>query len=177
MSTASARDAGPVSAILPSKLVRDLAHQAIVELFSDYGVSIFPGEPPKELERPILCSGVVGFTGPGLRGSSVLSLSQEPIVRSMPAAGSESDWLSELSNQLVGRIKNKMLAYGAVVYVTTPVVLRGSHLVPQARPELRPLLYYSQPGNILLSVELEMTHEFVLAPPEPAVEEGELLLF
>lgn len=177
MISADIAESAPHSAVVPTALVHDLARHAIVELFDDYGVSIFPGEAPDECSRPILCSGVVGFSGPGLRGSAVLSMSHEPLVRSMPVLGSVTDWLSELSNQLVGRIKNKMLARGAVVYVTAPVVLRGSHLVPQPRAELNPLLYYSEPGNILLSVEVETSPDFVLAQPEEVVQEGELLLF
>jgi hypothetical protein len=38
------------------------------------------------------------------------------------------DWLGEAANQLLGRIKNRLLGHGLVVSIALPTVLRGVEL-------------------------------------------------
>lgn len=39
-----------------------------------------------------------------------------------------SDWIGELNNQLVGRIKNRLIQYGVTVQMGTPIILSGDNL-------------------------------------------------
>jgi CheY-specific phosphatase CheX len=98
-----------------------------------------------------------------------------------PIGGSPRAWIAELSNQLVGRIKNKLLAQGAEVYVTTPVVLRGELLAPlDAKSKLPPRAFASEGGNVFVWIELDTdpTLELSMTPrPAAAAEEGDALMF
>jgi CheY-specific phosphatase CheX len=98
-------------------------------------------------------------------------------LASNPVGGSLRDWIAELANQLAGRIKNKLLAHGAEVYVNTPVVLRGEHLAPLPRQELLPLTFSTDGGNVFVWIELETNSDVSLGPPAVALAEGETLLF
>ena len=161
-------------------LLEQIAGTACASLFEAYGVAlqrVNTTEAVPSSSAPILYSGVVGFGSPGIRGACILAASEKPILQSIPVEGSLRDWIAELANQLVGRIKNKLLAYGAEVHVTTPVVLRGQHLAPLPRRELPPLSFQTDGGNVFVWIELETAADFVLGPPSEAVAEGEALLF
>ncbi|HMI86670.1 MAG TPA: hypothetical protein VK550_21400 [Polyangiaceae bacterium] len=81
-----------------------------------------------------------------------------------PIGGPPRAWIAELSNQLVGRIKNKLLAHGAEVDVTTPVVLRGELLAPlDARNKLPPRAFASEGGNVFVWIELDTDPTLVLS--------------
>jgi hypothetical protein len=56
-----------------------------------------------------------------------------------PAAVSQrdlEDWCRELNNQLVGRMKNKLLRYGVTVSLGLPVLLTGTDVSAVAAPDL-----------------------------------------
>lgn len=158
-------------------LVESIAENAVADLFHAYGVPLARGAADKDLTRSIHLSGIVGFSGPGLRGSCILAASAEPIHNTIPVDGSDRDWIAELANQLIGRIKNRLLSHGAEVYVTTPVVLRGKHLAPVPRVELPPLTFHANPGNVFVWIELETMPGFSLGPPMDTVPEGTAMLF
>jgi hypothetical protein len=161
-------------------LLEQIAGAACTSLFEAYGVDLqrMSGpEPTPTAPAPILYSGIVGFGSPGIRGACILAASEKPILQSNPVDGSLRDWIAELANQLVGRIKNKLLAHGTEVYVTTPVVLRGEHLAPMPRRELPPLSFKTDGGSVFVWIELETAADFVLGPPSTAVAEGEAVLF
>ena len=76
-------------------------------------------------------AGIVGFTGEGVSGTVVLAATWQGVrwvLNSQKHAPDPRDWLREMSNQLVGRIKNQLLRYECTVYVTTPISLSGSNL-------------------------------------------------
>ncbi len=156
------------------------AHEACVDLFQAYGVPLDEVDPNSPSDATLLLTAVIGFTGPGLRGTCILASTEHPLKQSNPIAGSLRDWIAELSNQLVGRIKNQLLRYGAEVYVTTPVVMRGEHLAPLPRFVLQPQAFTtSEGGRVFLWVEVEATADFQLSATPLAIpaEEGEALLF
>jgi CheY-specific phosphatase CheX len=74
---------------------------------------------------------IIGLGG-GLRGSLVLSVPADLVRRSHPTQGTESadlaDWLSELANLLLGRVKSRLLAHGVVIELSTPLTLSASQL-------------------------------------------------
>jgi len=161
------------------KLVDKIAEEACTSLFQAYGVPL-ETVPTVGTAAPAL-SAVIGFSGPGIRGTCILAASESPIKMSNPIGGSPRVWIAELSNQLVGRIKNKLLAHGAEVYVTTPVVLRAELLAPlDGGSKLPPRAFASEGGNVFVWIELETEPTLVLSltpRPEAAVEEGDALMF
>jgi len=160
-------------------LVESIADEACTGLFEAYGVPLRRCDFEAAAAKELLWSSVVGFTGPGIRGACILAATEQPLHQSLPISGSLRDWIAELCNQLTGRIKNRLGAHGAEVYVTTPVVLRGEHLAPLPRRETPPHLFSSEGGTVLLWLDVETEPTFTLrSPPEPlVVSEGEALLF
>jgi CheY-specific phosphatase CheX len=161
------------------KLVDEIALEACANLFQAYGVPL-ETVPAAGATAPTL-SAVIGFSGPGIRGTCILAASEVPITMSNPIGGSPRAWIAELSNQLVGRIKNKLLAHGAEVYVTTPVVLRGELLAAvDAKNILPPRAFASKDGHVFVWIELETDPTLVLSltPRDAAAaEEGDALMF
>jgi CheY-specific phosphatase CheX len=158
-------------------LLESLAGDACRGLFAHYGVMLDRTLQPGSEVAPVHLSGIVGFSGPGIRGTCILAASEEPITRTNPVQGSGRDWIAELANQLVGRIKNQLLSRGAEVYVTTPVVLRGEHLAPLPTFALPPLSFGTDRGNVFVWVEFETAPGLVLGDPIEVVAEGEAMLF
>jgi len=160
-------------------LVESIADEACTGLFEAYGVPLQRCEFEPASTKELLWSSVVGFTGPGIRGACILAATEQPLHSSLPISGSLRDWIAELCNQLTGRIKNRLAAHGAEVYVTTPVVLRGEHLAPLPRKDTPPHLFSSEGGTVLLWLDVETEPGFALkSPPEPRlISEGEALLF
>jgi CheY-specific phosphatase CheX len=159
-------------------LVHQLAEQACLELFEAYGVKlertrveIMPGGEHS-------MTGIIGFTGPGITGMCLLASTEEPLRASNPTDGALRDWMAELSNQLAGRLKHKLLAEGAEVYITTPIVLRAMRIEPLPRRWLVPSGFNAGSGSMALWVEVDTTPDFVLKPSDDVpVAEGETLLF
>ena len=112
-----------------------------------------------------------------MNGASILAASESPIAKSNPVDGSLADWIAELANQLVGRIKNQLLLNGADVYATTPIVLPGDHIAPMRRPDITPLVFSADEGSVFVWIELETNPEFTLGVPSEVVREGEAVLF
>jgi CheY-specific phosphatase CheX len=163
------------------RILDTIAVEACVGLFGAYGVALEPvAHSAQAHEGRVLYCGVIGFTGDGLRGTCLLATTDEPLGKSNPIGGRPRDWIAELSNQLVGRIKNRLLAHGAEIYTTTPVVLRGEHLAPMPRNELEPSSFRSENGAVYVWVEVETEEGFELSETPAAragMSEGDALLF
>src|SRR4030095_1473049 len=105
-----------------------VASAACQELFSRYGVAVHRATEDDQPVSPdfLLCS-VIGFTGRDVRGTLVLALTEELSGSSNPIAGAHAsarsdratqrDWVGELSNQLLGRIKIELLKCGVEIYL------------------------------------------------------------
>ncbi|MET0283811.1 MAG: hypothetical protein ABW352_05055 [Polyangiales bacterium] len=161
----------------PQQLIEQLAEEACISLFEAYGVTLAPGHPidPLTLDRAL--TGIVGFTGNGITGMCLLVCAEAPLLASMPTEGSLRDWSAEMSNQLAGRIKHKLLPHGVEVYITTPIVLRAARIEPMPKRKLLPIGFRGPGGAIGIWIEVETSHDFRFAPGEVPVAEGETLLF
>ncbi len=150
-----------------------------VDLFAAYGVSLSPSAAEFIDSEDVLLSGVIGFVGPELRGTCLLVSNRSPIELSSPQKDRARDWVGELTNQLVGRLKRKFLGYGLEVVLTTPVVLSGLHLRPIPRRELGHRVFSTESGSIMVWVEVETEPGFEFGPAmsEQSNAEGDVLMF
>ena len=167
-------------------VIEGFAEKACLGLFAQHGISIakrceiVPSKAAKYV-------GLIGFTGDLMRGTLLLSIGDESLEASLPegitvSAESSRDWISELSNQLLGRIKNLLLRRGAEVYLTMPLVLRGEHLSPLPRKHCNRVCFDSPTGQIQVWVDCEYAEGYLIPDEDlPGAgdlpSEGDTLLF
>ena len=159
--------------------VSELTAACCIELFAAYGVTLHSSSAEFIDSEEVLLSGVIGFIGPDLRGTCLLVSNRTPIELSSPQKDYKRDWIGELTNQLVGRLKRKFLGFGLEVTLTTPVVLSGLHLRPIPRRELSPRVFRTESGSIMVWVEVEAEPGFQFGPAvsDQSSEEGDVLMF
>jgi hypothetical protein len=156
------------------------AAEAVPELFSTYGIELARIE--QEVRPPIsfVTCGVIGFSGPVVRGALVVALTGGLAEKTNPVgvSGNLRDWVGELANQLLGRIKLALLDHGVDIYLNLPAVLKGEHLAPIPRRIVQPMAFAASEGVVGVWLEIEDRDG---APGEPAgadrARSGEAILF
>jgi hypothetical protein len=170
-----------------SKAIFDeLVLESATELFLSRGLSIRPG---RGVNGPIEYAATLGFSADKVRG--MIGLGMDPdtlqgVVQRDPDAGPDpnlEDWLGESVNQLLGRLKNKLVAYDLNVSLALPTVLRGIHLrfMHGQKSGLWTYSFECDAGPICVWLDVRRDPDFVLVPTRDpaqlAVPEGELVLF
>jgi len=167
--------------------------QCCCELFAAYGVSLVAdGQEQAEKQRYGL-AGIIGFTGDQVKGSLLLASTVEMIAATFPvkvASGASTedalvDWTGELSNQLLGRIKNRLLPHGVSFALSIPVSLSGADLEQSrlVKPSLRRFALRGNGGAVHICLEaqlrgdLQLRTEPVSSTEVDVVHEGDMLLF
>lgn len=132
---------------------------------------------------------MVGFLGSDLKGSITVRAPISFFSGTFPTSKKEalslrevSDWAGEISNQLLGRMKNKLLPYGASFSVSTPATVYGNFL-KEAEPRERSLrlVFPWHDDEICVSFDVEFEPGFRLLdePQNERIpcESGDALLF
>lgn len=146
--------------------------------------------PNNDADAPMEDAAVIGFSGHDVRGVVGLgmqraTLQQLAMPPQDPARGEPllEDWLSEAANQLLGRLKNKLLGYGTVVSIALPMVLRGVRLQFVANSGAGPWTYTfdTAAGRVCVWLDVRVRTGFELIetsdPESKSIAEGELMLF
>jgi CheY-specific phosphatase CheX len=175
-------DGGPSAETV--SVVDTLVNDATRALFEAYGVHLDPDQSPvaTTLASVELVS-VIGFSSKAFSGSLLLATLNRVVEHTLPAPdASLADWSGELSNQLLGRIKNQLLEYQVPINVSLPVVIAGGQFALPARTRAltRYFPFISQWGALFVRFEGELALGVELmrqAEAEPSVGEGELLIF
>lgn len=117
------------------KLALELLTQSAVELFSSYDCPLnAEGDPrPTSETEHVSLGAAIGFTGEYVRGMLAIGLDDSIAMRMNPVPGrqiedADQDWIGELANQLLGRLKNKLLSYNVELALSTPVVVQGTQI-------------------------------------------------
>lgn len=165
--------------IMPSRttLLEKIVHEAAQDLAAAYGLDV-PCTSDTDDEQ---LAAIIGFTSPGYRGSLVVSIPQRVLeqIRAPGTTAALSDWTAELSNQLLGRVKNRLLLHGPAINIALPVSIAGNALRIGAVEDPRALRSELKAGalrvivNVLFDVGFEFTPSHGEAPAEP----GDLVLF
>lgn len=156
------------------------------ELFEARGIAI---RTTSRLDDTMEYAATIGFSSDTLRGMLGLGMNPSTLEQLIarenlpPTVGLGEDWLAESVNQLLGRLKNKLLRYDLTVSLALPTVLRGVCLrFLSTRPTaLWTYPFESDAGPI--SIWLDVRHDagLVLKPTtDPEMQgtpEGELVLF
>ncbi|WP_437836267.1 chemotaxis protein CheX [Sorangium sp. So ce1153] len=161
-----------------------------VHLFRDNGVEIrLLEEAPSEPTPGNAVVSFIGFTGDHLRGSLTLVAPVTLIKRSHPLREQRAldedmvcDWASELANQLLGRVKNRLRPLGLVIVLSTPSAAIGEHL--RAREEqgegFRRLMFDAGADRLAVlfdAIAPDTALQLEEASPSDPQREGEVLLF
>jgi CheY-specific phosphatase CheX len=141
---------------------------------------------------------LIGFDGPQIRGSLMLICTFQAAARSRPAriggaaqlsSGVSRDWIivrdwtGELANQLVGRVKNRLLVFGISFRIATPVALSGRGLALAVRKPINARTLAFGRGEecirivIDLAAEPPLTSTMPNAGVEEAAREGDVIEF
>jgi CheY-specific phosphatase CheX len=127
---------------------------------------------------------VLGFAADHLRGGLALGISFDLAKRiAPPDCGSpEPDWVGELANQVLGRMRNQLLRYDVDLGVGSPVVLAGVGISVKPSRDVglhhQCFLSGTERFDAFLEVVFDAGYEFK-APREESVAagEGSLLMF
>ncbi|MCP4502222.1 MAG: chemotaxis protein CheX [Deltaproteobacteria bacterium] len=164
------------------ELAQEILEESIVKLFEANGVQL-QQTSSVEYDDTESMAGVIGFTGDQMRGTLVLTCSGA-LVEEGDGRADQRDWIGEMSNQLIGRIKNRFLAYGITIWISTPVALRGFklELIADSNNEAAVRKTFSCPGGGAVAFfDAELVDGFKLQEAseeaEESQEEGELILF
>jgi CheY-specific phosphatase CheX len=163
------------------EVIERCVSDSCVGLFQDYALPLERVKEGALKDAALLFCGVVGFTGEQIRGTLLLATSSEPLGRTSPMRDSSlREWIAELSNQLLGRVKNKLLAHGVTLHLSTPVVLRGQHIAPLSRAELVPYAFACDGGYVCVWFDAEVIPGIDLTQmvsTEGLITEGETTFF
>ena len=109
----------------PKNLIDAIVQGATVDLFRTYGVAVapIPRSPVPPTSFPEGYCGMISFNGQGFTGTLTLFV-PAPIL-SLTKAGAqlplhERDWIREMANQLMGRIKTRLLQLQVTLRVGLP---------------------------------------------------------
>ena len=168
--------------------IDDFLASSTQELFKANGIAIAPNSKKRaDVENPLTAT--IGFTSANLRGLLVLTLDHDVAARSLPPnlrkdePGDEivADWTGELSNQLLGRLKNKFHAAGIDISLSTPIVFMGKEMrhFTNASPIHR--MHFFAEGRVLVELQANYDKDFEIQEEsediEPSQPEGEALFF
>ena len=172
----------------PLGVLDQVTTSACEELFARYGVAAKRvGEEEEPTEPDFFMCAIIGFAGRDVWGTLILAVTEEISDSSNPVFGNggkrvslRRDWVGELANPLLGRVKHELLRHGVEIHTNLPAVLRGRHLAPLPRVELKPLKFALAGGAAAVWLEVEARPEFEIgrATPEHAgAAAGDALLF
>lgn len=104
---------------------------SVVELFASYGVQCIADAQPAPAADAELSS-IIGFRGKDLRGGLAFVVTSDLAAELLPVSRSPEqpelqlrDWSAEMSNQLLGRLKNKLAAKAIDFKVGSPACFTG----------------------------------------------------
>jgi CheY-specific phosphatase CheX len=104
-------------------VLSEVVSDCVYKVFEAYDTEL--EEAPKEDPGHEVVA-VIGYAADEVRGGMALGISKKLAEMTMPTPDTPLyDWAGELANQILGRVRNKMLAYQIDVQISTPVVLHG----------------------------------------------------
>ena len=182
----SREDDIPTSSTRSRTQVLDLTVQnSVVELLREYGVSAAPVPSAQigalEQEREPLAA-QVSFYGAKASGTLVLRVARQTLEKTQNGSAgryNEYDWIRELCNQLIGRIRNRLARYQVELRAAVPTLLERGELRRLARnhPD-QAYVFRAVSGFIAVWLTGDLSQvDLVLSSDIEVVEEGEVILF
>lgn len=165
-----------------------LVQGSLVELFQAYDVAVAP-KPRSAREAtpklPDFCVGI-GFTREAASrktGRLTMSLPSEVLAQMKTDASTpvrQADWMRELTNQLLGRIKNRLLQFSVRLQAGLPQNLEPKLLLEQMQSSTAMRAYVGRTlrGEVLVTLEgIPAESELVYIGPSTVAREGDTFFF
>jgi hypothetical protein len=110
-----------------------IVHSSTVELFQTYDIAVAPVISAKSLPKKLdqLLSATAAFSSPAMTGALAMFLPQElATIAKHPGQRSfePMDWTREMCNQLLGRMKNRLLGCEIDLHTGLPMSVTGTLL-------------------------------------------------
>jgi hypothetical protein len=161
-----------------------LVQGSLVDLFAAYSVAVAPRPRQARQVAPTLSDicAAVGFTHPGRQGKLTLSLPAR-VLDLMPVSVDghlKSDWVRELANQLIGRIKNRLLHFNVRLQVGVSMLVDSQKRMRELESSGNVRVYAGRTlhGEIMVTLEgLPEESRLVYVGQPNARTEGETILF
>ena len=176
----------------PDEILKQVFSDSVADLFEFYSGSRPTLEPVDNLESIRLvpdsgdesgkmASSAIGIGNDDFRCSLCLMTYTETLEKLYQGdLDSPTDWIGEVTNQMLGRIKNGLVSYGANTQMTIPVSIEGHDLrFPVQSGNQQIIVIQSEFGNwvSLLNYEVFSDLEWEYCEEEECAEEGSLCLF
>lgn len=164
-----------------------IIQSSTVELLQTYGISVAPRSRTEQSSPSAAHEviGIISFDAPAIAGRLTLAM-PAPVFTSMPRGRSPdttlADWTREATNQLMGRIKNRLLQFQVKLRTHIPTVLSGAALERQSRgrgsPPQLAYIFSALRGDVVVTVDPSLANALLeYSNASIVVPEGELILF
>lgn len=164
-----------------------ILQSAAVDLFHNSGFAVAPlaSCPVERLQRYHEHVAMLGFDGPQLMGVLTLSIPGALLdtrAEGSPAHGPVSvlDWMAELSNQLFGRVMNRLAVFQLRLKPHVPLGLSGPVLERLRKRSASEVLYRFRTvrGDILVTLDAPLDDvRLAYSGSAQVAHEGEVILF
>lgn len=166
-------------------ILATIVQSSVVELFRGQNITVAPrprGQIPAKLDDTFVGASI-GFTSAPISGTLLLLVSRSLFLSANPAqptAAKSVELTRELSNQLLGRIKNRLLTYRIILQMGLPVAVASNarNLGRGDSPEFLEYGFQSLRGEVYVSLRGRM--DFTAVAYSGALEaanEGDVILF
>lgn len=163
-----------------------LVQGATVELFHFYGVAIAPADNGESRDEALVHSdpvSTVEFSAPGFSG--LLALSAHPgVFRAMtglpPALDSVDDWMREVVNQLMGKVKSRLARFQIALHAELPQLRRASDVARRYRGSKQQFCYAFRTlkGEVVVTLGGDFDESsLVFSNSSPLPLDGKVILF
>jgi CheY-specific phosphatase CheX len=173
--------------ILKHTAIDTIIQSSTVELMHSHSVSVAPRSREEALNEPCSDSeiaGVVSFDGPNIRGGLTVAIPETVyrlMVQRRPQKTTHAEWMYEITNQVMGRIKNRLIQFQVKLRTSFPVVLSGEALQRHKQQRAVDRVVYSFAtlrGEITVTVDASLTRAVLEYSNAPLVlTECDLVLF
>jgi hypothetical protein len=159
-----------------------------IGLLHSYGVGTAPLAAGRVLEPPAddpsRLAGIMSFSAPSFAGTLILSVTPQILAAttSNPLATQHArlDWARELVNQLMGRIKNRLVRFQVTAHVGLPSAATPELAERQTAGAKMRLKYafHTLRGDVLVTLAGQFSESvLVFSGDAEGVDEGDVILF
>lgn len=173
-----------------SDVIRESLAEATMEMFEEQAVAPADPEETATALADSSSAAVIGFTSEDVRGSVVINIDTPMAIATRPAelgpiAADDTraiqDWAGELSNQLLGRAKNKVVKYGELLAMSTPMALSARDLEwsPASATHIFRSFYSCPAGRMMVLIAMTINEDrtLELVETDDCASEGDLVFF